>query len=48
VFHALGDVDELNSAIGVAQEYCTVDQEDLQQQVGVQRLQGGRVAVWCQ
>lgn len=44
MFHALGDVDELNSAIGVAQEFCTVDQEDLQQQVGAQLSQCGCAA----
>lgn len=33
MFHALGDVDELNSAIGVAQEFCTVDHDEIQQQV---------------
>jgi cob(I)alamin adenosyltransferase len=33
VFHALGDVDELNSAIGVAQDFCTSGQQQLQQQV---------------
>lgn len=31
-FHALGDVDELNSAVGVAREFCT-EQAVLQEQV---------------
>lgn len=32
MFHALGDVDELNSAVGVAREYCT-EEAKLQQQL---------------
>lgn len=34
-FAALGDVDELNSALGVAREFCTDVHGDLPQQVGI-------------
>jgi cob(I)alamin adenosyltransferase len=33
-FHALGDVDELNSALGVARSFCTGQQQPIAQQVG--------------
>jgi cob(I)alamin adenosyltransferase len=35
-FQALGDVDELNSAVGLAREYCT-EEAELQQQVRLAR-----------
>jgi cob(I)alamin adenosyltransferase len=33
-FHALGDVDELNAAVGVSREHCQTN-ETVAQQVGV-------------
>lgn len=47
-FCALGDVDELNSALGAAREFCSPELHgDLPQQVGALRLGGLRAEGSC-